>query len=215
CGLDSEESFEEDGAKVEEAGELFCPLLGAMITSGAHLLLALLDTVATKHGAEVVYCDTDSAFVTPSKAAPEIAKEFDGLDPYSVPVPLLKDETEDKAPKADYPKGSPDSHPRFFGLSSKRYCLFARDRYGRPVVFKKGASDHGLGMYQVPEDREKFTKRVWERLIEAAEDNDRSPSEGFGHLPATAQFALTTPALWPRVSHIEGMRPFNFLTIAY
>ncbi|EQD73700.1 DNA-directed DNA polymerase B, partial [mine drainage metagenome] len=95
CGLDSEESFEEDGAKVEEAGELFCPLLGAMITSGAHLLLALLDTVATKHGAEVVYCDTDSAFVTPSKAAPEIAKEFDGLDPYSVPVPLLKDETED------------------------------------------------------------------------------------------------------------------------
>ncbi len=42
--------------------------------------------------------------------------------------------------------------------------------------------------------------------------------EDFGdlaYLPATAQFGLTTPALLPRVRSIEGMRPFNFLTIAY
>jgi len=70
-------------------------------------------------------------------------------------------------------------------------------------------------MYQVPEDREKFTKRVWERLVEAAENPDGDPSEGFEHLPATAQFALTTPALFPRVSKIAGLRPFGFLTIRY
>ena len=215
CGLDSEETFEEDGAKVEEPGELFSPLLGATITSGAHLLLALLDTVAARHGAGVVYCDTDSAFVTPSRTAPEIAKEFDTLNPYSLSIPLLKDETEDKAPTEEYPKGSPDSHSRFFGLSSKRYCLFVRDRYRRPVVFKKGASDHGLGMYQVPEERERFAKRVWERVIEAVDDPNDDPSEGFEHLPATAQFALTTPALLPRVSKVEGIRPFNFLTVRY
>ncbi|EQD52040.1 DNA-directed DNA polymerase B, partial [mine drainage metagenome] len=155
CGLDSEESFEEDGAKVEEEGELFCPLLGATITSGAHLLLALIDSVAAKLGGEIVYQDTDSAFVTPSRLAPEIARAFDSLNPYSVEVPLLKEETEKKAPPDAYPKGSSDSRPRFFGLSSKRYCLFVRDRYGRPCVFEKGASDHGLGMYQVPKDREK------------------------------------------------------------
>jgi hypothetical protein len=214
-GLDEFESFEEDGAKVEESGELFSPLLGALVTSGAHLLLALLDKVAARHGAEVVYCDTDSAFVTPSKTAPEIAPKFDSLNPYSVSVPFLKDETEDKAPKVEYPKGSPDGAPRFFGLSSKRYCLFVRDRYGRPFVFKKGASDHGLGMYQVPEDRERFAKRVWERLIEATDNPNDNPSEGFEHLPATAQFALTTPALLPRVSKVEGIRPFNFITIRY
>ena len=214
-GLDEFESFEEDGAKVEESGELFSPLLGALVTSGAHLLLALLDKVAARHGAEVVYCDTDSAFVTPSKAAPEIAPKFDSLNPYSVSVPFLKDETEDKAPKVEYPKGSPDRAPRFFGLSSKRYCLFVRDRYGRPFVFKKGASDHGLGMYQVPEDRERFAKRVWERLIEATDNPNDNPSEGFERLPATAQFALTTPALLPRVSKVEGIRPFNFITIRY
>ncbi|MCI4335932.1 MAG: hypothetical protein L3K17_01865 [Thermoplasmata archaeon] len=105
----------------------------------------------------------DEAVVTQSKVAAEIARTFDSLNPYSVAVPFFKDETEEKAPRADYPKGSPDAHSRFFGLSSKRYCLFVRDRHGRPVVFKRGASDHGLGRYQVPEERVKFTKRVWER----------------------------------------------------
>ena len=214
CGLDAEETFEENGAKVEVAGELFSPLLGAMVTSGAHLLLALLDEVAERNGAEAVYQDTDSAFVTPSSAAPAISSALDSLNPYSVPVPFLKDETEDKAPKSEYPKGSPDGAPRFFGLSSKRYCLFVRDRYGRPFVFKKGASDHGLGMYQVPEEREKFTKRVWERLIRAKEDGEEDFSE-FAYLPATAQFSLTAPALFPRVSKIGGIRPFGFLTIRY
>jgi hypothetical protein len=201
CGLDSEETFEEDGAKVEEPGELFSPLLGATITSGAHLLLALLDTVAARQGGEVVYCDTDSAFVTPSKVAPEIARAFDALNPYSVPVPLLKDETPAHTGTVS-----------FFGLSSKRYCLFERGQRGRVRVLK--GSDHGLGMYQVPTDREEFTKRVWERLIEAALDGEEDFSE-FGYLPATAQFALTTPPLLPRVAKVDGIRPFNFLTIRY
>ena len=37
----------------------------------------------------------------------------------------------------------------------------------------------------------------------------------FEHPPATAQFALTTPALLPRVAKVAGIRPFNFLTIGY
>jgi hypothetical protein len=201
CGLDEFETFEEDGAKVEEPGELFSPLLGAMITSGAHLLLTLLDTVAARHGAEVVYCDTDSAFVTPSKVAPEIARAFDSLNPYSVPVPLLKDETPAHTGTVS-----------FFGMSSKRYCLFERDQRGRVRVLK--GSDHGLGLYQVPTDREEFTKRVWERLIGAALDGEEGFSD-FAYLPATAQFSLTTPALWSRVSHVECMKPFNFLTVRY
>lgn len=161
-----------------------------------------------------------------SASAPKVGVEPD--DPYvSIDAQVVgapstaraaaspKTLTESKAHKAEYPKGSPDTAPRFFGLSSKRYCLFVRDRHGRPVAFKKGASDHGLGMYQVPEDREKFTKRVGERLIEAVDHPDRDASEGFEHLPATAQFALTSPALLPRVSKVEGIRPFGFLTIRY
>jgi hypothetical protein len=123
------------------------------------------------------------------------------LNPYSVKVALLKDETPDHTATVS-----------FFGLSSKRYALFERDRHGRVRVLK--GSDHGLGVYQVPTNREEFTRRVWEQLIEAALDGEGDFSE-LGYLPATAQFSLTTPALWPRVSLVEGMRPFNFLTIQY
>jgi hypothetical protein len=206
-GLDPGETFEEE-ARAEEPGALFSPLLGAMITSGAHLLLALLDTVAARHGAEVVYQDTDSAFVTPSRLAPQIAAAFDSLNPYSVPVPLLKDET----PLHTGPVS-------FFGLSSKRYCLFDRDKNRCLHILK--ASDHGLGMYQVPGNREDFTKRIWERLIGTMLNGDGTMLNGdgnfsnFHYLPATAQFALTTPALLPRVATIEGIRPFTFLTIRY
>jgi hypothetical protein len=69
-------------------------------------------------------------------------------------------------------------------------------------------------MYQVPTDREEFTKRAWERLIGAALDGEGDFSE-FGYLPATAQFSLTTPALLPRVAKVDCIRPFNFLTIRY
>jgi hypothetical protein len=69
-------------------------------------------------------------------------------------------------------------------------------------------------MYQLPNDREEFTKRVWERLVEAALDGEWDFSE-FGYLPATAQFSLTTPALLPRVAQVEGMRPFTFLTARF
>jgi hypothetical protein len=202
CGLDESESFDENGAKVEEPGELFSPLLGATITSGAHLLLALLDAVAARHGSEVVYCDTDSAFVTPSKVASGIAREFDALNPYLVRTDFLKDETPEHAGTVS-----------FFGLSSKRYCLFESGKGVRIWVLK--ASDHGLGMFQVPGNREQFTKRVWERLIEATVDREEGFAEEFGYLPATAQFSLTTPALLPRVAKVDGVRPFNFLTIRY
>jgi hypothetical protein len=66
----------------------------------------LLDSVTARLGGEVVYQDTDSAFVTPSRLAPEIAKAFDSLNPYSVAVPFLKDETPEHAGTVS-----------FFGLS--------------------------------------------------------------------------------------------------
>jgi hypothetical protein len=219
CGLDAEETFMEAGSKVEEAGDLFCPLLGVTIASGSHLLLALLDTVTSSFGGEVVYQDTDSAFVTPAKIAPSVAAKFDSLNPYSEPCAFLKDETYDKlnpklkdGSRLPMPKAVRETTLRFFGLSSKRYCLFVRDRHGRAVV--RTASDHGLGMYQVPKDREGFIRRVWESVIRATEEGEEA-GEGFSPFPATAEFALTTPALWPRVSNIEGMKPFSFMTIQY
>jgi hypothetical protein len=102
--------------------------------------------------------------------------------------------------------------PRFIGLSCKRYCLFVRDRKGRPHVFRtgeeKGASDHGLGSFEAPGDRREFVAKVWEAIIEdGARAGDR-----FAGIPATSPFALSSPQLLPRVRKLGSIRPFTFLT---
>jgi hypothetical protein len=208
----SEEPFEFEDTETEEPGKDYFPLLGATLTSASHLLQALADSVVVSLGGEGVYCDTDSVFVTPSRIAPEVTRAFDSLNPYSRPVHFLKDETEAKAPRAEYPMGSPDAQPRFFGLSCKRYCLFARDRNGRPHVFRtgkeKGASDHGLGSFEVPGERRDFIAKVWEAVIE---DGLRA-ADPFTGIPATSPFALSSPQLLPRVRKLVPIRPFSFLT---
>jgi hypothetical protein len=209
-GLDGD-PFDTEETELEEPGVDYCPLLAATITSGGHLLLALLDSVVGPLGGEVVYCDTDSAFVTPSKIAGKVAERFASLNPYSVPVALLKDETEEKAPREEYPSGSPDTSPRYFGLSAKRYCLFARDRNCRPHVFRASASDHGLGAFEAAGKREEFVAGVWEAILA----DGPAAADRFAGVPATAQFSLSSPALLPRVRKLGSIRPFTFLTARF
>jgi hypothetical protein len=147
-------------------------------------------------------------FVTPSKIVGEVTGALARLSPYSVEVPFLKDETVEYAPTEEYPRGSPDCHPRFFGLSSKRYCLFARGKDGRPHVFRGAASDHGLGSYQVGGDRVEWVAELWERIIEKGPD----AAEDYAGIPVTSEFSLSTPNLLPRVRRLGDIRPFTFLT---
>jgi hypothetical protein len=209
-GLD-EEPFEFEDTETEVPGEDHCPLLGAILTSASHLLLALAETVVKTNGGEVVYEDTDSVFVTPSRVVQEVTEVFDSLNPYAIPTHFLKDEAEEKAPRGEYPKGSPDSQPRFFGLSCKRYCLFVRDRQGRPHVFRKAASDHGLGSFEVSGNRKEFIASVWEAIIE----NGPRAGDRFAGIPATSPFALSTPMLLPRVRELGPIPPFTFMTARF
>ncbi len=207
----TDDPFEWEDSETEEVGDFYCPLLGATLTSASHLLLALAEVVVQSNGGEVVYEDTDSVFVTPSRIAPEVTRVFDSLNPYAIPTHFLKDETGEKAPREQYPAGSPAVAPSFYGLSCKRYCLFVRDRHGRPHVFRKSASDHGLGSFEVAGERKEFIAHVWEAIIE------EGPSAGkrFVGIPATAQFSLSTPMLLPRVKRLGSIRPFSFMTARY
>ena len=202
------EPFETEEDEIEEPGADYCPLVGAVLTSGSHLLLALVEVQVGRLGGRMVYCDTDSAFVSHSKLVGEVAGALAQLNPYAVEVPFLKDETADDAPAECYPKGSNDYHPRFFGLSSKRYCLFVRGKDGRPHVFRAAASDHGLGSYQVGGAREEWVAQLWERIIERGE----AATEDYLGVPATSEFSLSTPNLLPRVRQLGDLRPFTFLT---
>jgi len=83
-----------------------------------------------------------------------------------------------------------------------------QDKRGRPHVFRKAASDHGLGSYQVGGDREEWVAQLWERIIEKGE----TASEEYAGIPATSEFSLSTPNLLPRVRRLGDIRPFTFLT---
>lgn len=207
-----EQPFELDAMEVEEPGPSYFPLIGAELTAASHLLLAMVDAQAEQLGGRVVYCDTDSGFVTPSRIAPEVAAAFAGLNPYGEGTAFLKDESEDKAPKSEYPAGSPDKAPRFFALSAKRYALFVLDRQGRPHVFRKGklmgASDHGLGSFRVGKKRKEWIARLWEAIIEKG----AGAAEDYAGIPATSEFTLSSPNLLPRVKALGEIRPFTFLT---
>ena len=204
----SDESFEVEDSEIEEPGNDYCPLIGVALTSASHLLLALVDADVDRRGGRVVYCDTDSAFISPSKIATDVSGSFAPLNPYSEKVPFLKLETDEKAPRKDYPKDSLDATPRFFGLSAKRYCLFVRRSGGQPQVFRKSASDHGLGSYQVGADPEEWVEKLWERII----DKGEAAADDYSGEPATSEFSLATPNLLPRVRKIGDLRPFTFLT---
>jgi hypothetical protein len=204
----TDEPFETEEEEVEEPGADYCPLVGAALTSSSHLLLATVESLVNRLGGQFVYCDTDSAFVSPSKIAREVAAALEHLNPYSVPVPFLKDETAEFAPMQEYPKGCLDTQPSFYGLSSKRYCLFVRTGDGRAYVFRGAASDHGLGSYQVGRDRDEWVAGLWERIIEKG----IGAADDYAGVPATSEFSLSTPNLLPRVRRLGDIRPFTFLT---
>ncbi len=206
--------FEQEEANLEEPGVDYCPLLATVITAGAHLLLAIVESVVKELGGEVLYCDTDSVIITPSKIAGKVAARLASLNPFGSGAQFLKDETEEKAPRKDYPRNSIDAQPRFFGLSPKRYCLFVRDRQGRPHVFPASASDHGLGTFETPgkrEDRAKFIAKVWGDIISYG----AAAANRYVGIPATARFSLSTPSLLARVRKLGAIRPFRFLTARY
>jgi hypothetical protein len=182
-----------------------------MITSVGHLLLAMLDVAAKEVAAQVVYCDTDSAVVTPSARSRAIAEIFESLNPYGVPVPFLKDETAEKISAEDLPKSVTDRTVYFFGLSSKRYCLFVRDKHGRTIV--RDGSDHGLGAFNVPYPRrEPFINEIWEYAVDSPEGDW---TELYSDLPATSQFTLSTPHLLLRTEKLGDIRPGTFMTVRF
>ena len=206
-----------------EEGRFFSPLLASAITSGARLLLALIETAVRDGGGEMVYCDTDSAFVTPSSIADAVAARFNVLNPYAVKVPLLKNETEEKAPPEEYPRGSRQSHPSLYAVSSKRYCLFALDGEGMPHPFPSGERESGLGAYSTPAgytdradlvtDRADLVTDLWGSIL-AREVAGRAPTwKPYQGRPLHYQMTVTKPGILAGLDGEVDTRPFAFHSV--
>jgi hypothetical protein len=170
---------------IEQPGSFYFPLLGALITSGGRLLLAMIQRCVQEAGGTYLCCDTDALTIVASKAGgkvqmPEgtptvkalswkqvddIAHRFDSLSPYNreiVPHLLrLTDENYDKNGK----------QRQLFGLSiaAKRYALYTT-RCRRPFCSHRKCVEivdpkaHGLIFFPPSEQRENGLPKWWWEL---------------------------------------------------
>ena len=150
-------------ARAETPGEFCFPPLASLITGGARLMLALLETCVTRLGGTFAMEDTDSMAIVatargglvPCQGGPHklcdgsqaikalswaqvkgIAKRFELLNPYdrtAVPGSVLKIEDCNFDPKTGKQR-----QIWCFAISAKRYALLLKNKSNSPVLLRRG-----------------------------------------------------------------------------
>ncbi|WP_292471175.1 DNA polymerase domain-containing protein, partial [Methanolobus sp.] len=208
------EEFETEGT-LESTGTFFNPMIGANITAGARLLLAIAEKFVMDNGEVHAYMDTDSIFVPPD-LADELSHLFDSLNPYDFDKPILEIE-----------EGMEDIW--FYGISSKRYCLFRR--FGNKIIIPEGKKLfyklHGLGHITNPFSRElkqgdQWHKRLWEDILRVHFNPEELPDvlEKYENYAVISRLAVSTGNILKRFKKVnEGkefskqIKPFNFMDV--
>lgn len=142
----------EQSRALEEPGRYYHPLLAAMITSAARLMLACAELVAQKEGLGWAFCDTDSLAIAKPDGMARVEFEtrvrrviewFEPLNPYAKPGSILQMED------VNFDAETDEMIPLYcLAISAKRYALFNIDPENRPIIRK--ASAHGLGHLMEP-----------------------------------------------------------------
>src|SRR6266566_5144818 len=170
---------------IEQPGSFYFPLLGALITSGGRLLLAMIERCVRDAGGTYLCCDTDALIIVARKEGgtvrmpddgstikalswnevEQIRRRFDSLSPYNrtiVPHLLrLTDENYDKN----------GAQRQLFGLSvaAKRYALYTT-KCGlaccshRKCVAIVNPKAHGLIFFAPNDERENGLPKWWWEL---------------------------------------------------
>jgi len=170
---------------IEQPGSFYFPLLGALITSGGRLLLAMIERCVRDAGGTYLCCDTDALIIVASKAGgtvhmpdgaslvealswrevEQITGRFDSLSPYNrniVPHLLrLTDQNYDEN----------GAQCQLFGLSiaAKRYALYTTTcaqpycNHHRCVTVVDPKA-HGLIFFAPSEERQNGLPKWWWEL---------------------------------------------------
>jgi hypothetical protein len=170
---------------IEQPGSFYFPLLGALITSGGRLLLAMIERCVRDAGGTYLCCDTDALIIVATKdggfvrmpdGAPavkalswgeveQITRRFDSLSPYDPKiVPHLLRLTDENYDENGIQR-------QLFGLSiaAKRYALYTT-KCGRPYCRHRKCvtivdpKAHGLIFFAPSEERENGLPKWWWEL---------------------------------------------------
>jgi hypothetical protein len=230
-----EEAFETTSNIVEEPGKWFAPHIGALITAGGRLLLAMLERCITNAGGTYLFCDTDSAAIVSAKhrqtipmpdgerpitavswnEVDDIVQQFGNLNPYDpklVPGSILK-----------VHKLNSDGNKRRrqlygYSIAAKRYALYTKTDGNIEIVEPKA---HGLGYFYPPKDSAEGWKHetpewifeAWDWIMHGVLGFKRRKPSWFGR-PVMMKLTLSTPhhAL-KNLTKGPLTRPNNFMMI--
>ncbi len=217
--------------RLEKPGVYCFPPYASLITSGARLMLALLEATVTRAGGTYAFCDTDSMAIVATKtggllACPNgnrtlgdgtpavqalswkqvdaIIERFKALNPYDHSVisgSVLEIERE------NFDDDGRRCQLHVFVISAKRYALFNLAADGTIKICKH--SEHGLGHLLNPIDlaRESrdWIQEVWLEIITSTL-NGTSPSfPSWASRPAVSRLSITSPHLY-RPFHRTGSK---------
>jgi hypothetical protein len=170
---------------IEQPGSFYFPLLGALITSGGRLLLAMIERCVRDAGGAYLCCDTDALTIVASKTGgtvhmpdgarsikalswcqvEKIIRRFDSLSPYSRKiVPHLLRLTDD-----NYDENGAQRQLFGFSIAAKRYALYTT-KCGQPYCSHRKCitivdpKAHGLIFYAPSEERENGLPKWWWEL---------------------------------------------------
>ncbi len=232
-----EQVFETTSEIVEKLGLWYFPPLGALITAGGRLLLAMLEQTVADAGGSYLLCDTDSMAIVASKdgglvpcaggphllpdgsdavkalsweEVHSIVTKFECLNPYdheTVPGSILKIE--------DVNFGPDGKQRQLYGyaIAAKRYALFTRTPDGDIRIVK--ASAHGLGFLYSPKpgfddsaDAPAWVVEAWDWILRDALGLGAAEPSWFS-LPAMMRIAITTPEVLKALQAHQAELPYR------
>ncbi len=215
---------------IEKPGEWYFPPIAALITGGAHLLLAMIERCMTDREGQYLFCDTDSMCIVASKdgrqvGSPDgsgvkalswkdveqIAERFSSLNCYDrekVPGSILKIE------KVNFDDRRKQTELFGYAISAKRYVLYRYDKHGNIVIVD--AKAHGFGYLYPPKDANQddpesdWLFEAWHWVLECEVATPR-PKPDWSLIPAMMRMTVSTPSV---LGMLKGFtRPFNFVHV--
>jgi hypothetical protein len=129
-GLDT---FDTETFKIENPAKFFHPIISVFLTAGSRLILAAAEYLLEQNKGYMMYCDTDSVFVSPDHAK-LIQDFFRPLNPYSEKMEMFKVQED----------GKKLENVMCLAISSKRYAVY---EYENDTITILKYSNHALGHY--------------------------------------------------------------------
>ncbi len=228
--------FDCETSAPEKPGAYCFPPVASLITAGARLMLASLESVVAEQGGTYAFADTDSMAIVANEpgglvaceggphwlpdgrrairalsweTVDAIVKRFAALNPYdpkAVPGSILKVEGVNFDPETE--KQRPI---HAFAISAKRYALFTLDSQGHPEIVKGGYSEHGLGQLLNPLDpgseETNWIGSVWQGLLEEQYGGPRFDPD-WTNQPPVMRASVSTPLLLDRFRRINRGKPY-------